>query len=253
MKQSSSATIAFGVLVSFLAAGVTAEPDGWGLKVACGANLAHGNSDVASANLEASADRKGTPNEIHLGGAFAYGESDDDVTEENSKVDGQYNRLLSERFYLYLNGKAERDEVAMLDYRTLVGPGAGCYVVKSEQHALKIEAGASYMWEKLSYTETIDGLSGDVEETDDTTAIRIVQRYEGTVGEAKVWQGIEYLPEVDDFATYLLTAEVGIETLVTDVLSLRLVVTDRYDSEPAPGSKENDIAIRASLVFSYGN
>ena len=141
----------------------------------------------------------------------------------------------------------------MLDYRALAGPGVGCYVVKNDRHTLKLEAGASYQREKLTYEETADDVTADVEQKDDTTALRAVERYEGKVGKAKVWQAIEYLPEADNFSAYLLTAEIGIETLVTDVLSLRFAVTDRYDSEPAPGSRENDVAIRASLVFSYGD
>jgi len=231
---------------------VRSEGEGWTLKAACGANLVRGNSDTTSANLELSADRKDAANECHLGALYAYGETDDEVSEENSKAEGQYNRLLSERVYLYLNGKAERDDIAMLDYRVLAGPGAGCYLVKEDDHSLKIEAGVSYLGEKLTYTDTADDAATETVEREETTALRVMERYEGKLGQAKVWQSIEYLPETDDPEVYLLAAEAGIETLVTDLLSLRVAVTDKYDSDPAPDTKENDVTIRASLVLSLG-
>lgn len=65
---------------------------------------------------------------------------------------------------------------------------------------------------------------------------------------AKVWESAEYPPEFEDFNIYLLNSEIGVETAISGRLSLRLVVQNTYDGDPAPGVKENDIVIKSSLV-----
>ena len=45
----------------------------------------------------------------------------------------------------------------------------------------------------------------------------------------------------------LINAEIGTEAKLTDNMSLRLVLSDKYDSEPADGIDENDLSLVASV------
>ena len=68
-------------------------------------------------------------------------------------------------------------------------------------------------------------------------------------GTARLWQKAEYVPKSEDFSDFLAFAEAGIEAMVSSRLSLRLVIQDKYDSEPALGQEENDMSIISALTW----
>jgi putative salt-induced outer membrane protein YdiY len=68
---------------------------------------------------------------------------------------------------------------------------------------------------------------------------------------SKIWEQVDYLPQVDDFNNYLVNTEVGAEAALNTRLSLRIVAKDQFNSQPAAGRKENDITLVSALVFKY--
>ena len=87
-------------------------------------------------------------------------------------------------------------------------------------------------------------------EISDYVALRIAERFEHHFGtKARLWQSVEFLPQVDDLRNFLVNAEMGMETALSPRLSLRVVSQDKYDNEPAPNSKRNDISLTTSLVY----
>jgi putative salt-induced outer membrane protein YdiY len=219
-----------------------AEESAWQSKAAAGLSLAKGNSDTVSLSLELTADQKTQKHETSLGALFAYGETGAIPTEQNGKAFAHYNMLSGGRTYLYVNFDIGHDSIASVDYRIITGPGIGYYVLKDENQALKVEIGASYVDEKLR-----NGTGSD------TIALRIMQRYELALSKtAKLWTALEYLPELDDMDTFLLNAELGVETTISSKLSLRLLIQNRYDSAPVTGADENDVSARMALVYNMG-
>lgn len=213
-------------------------------QVAIGANSARGNSDTTSANIDLTAEKKGGNNEIMAGAKFSYGKSGDEVNEENGKANLQYNRLLTDRSFLYLSGELSRDVIAHLDYRAVIGPGVGRYFLKSDNRTLVVEIGASYIY------EDIDTEDPDVAETQGITAIRIKQQYtQALSGGSSIRQSLEALPRVDDLNSYLLTTELIFETAISRKLGIRITLQDRYDTDPAPDSKKNDISTSLAIVY----
>ena len=128
------------------------------------------------------------------------------------------------------------DDIALIDYRATLGPGLGAYLVKNDQRTLTLEAGPSYVWEK------VDGASNDY------LALRFAERYTcQALKNAKLVQSLEYMPEAEDFDNYLLVGEIGVEAAMSDRLSLRVVLQDKYDNTPAAGKERNDLSLIAGL------
>lgn len=101
-----------------------------------------------------------------------------------------------------------------------------------------MEAGPSYVWEKK------DGA------TDDYLALRFAERYTCQATKtAKLWQSVEYVPDAEGFDNYLLTGEVGVEAAMSERMSLRVVVQDKYDSTPDATAKYNDLSLIAGVGF----
>ena len=162
----------------------------------------------------------------------------DETTVENANAYFNAKKTLTELTFVGLNASAEYDDIALVDYRFTVGPALGFYAFKTKRQSLSAEAGPSYVWEKL------DGVS------DDYLAIRFAERYEVQLTEtASLVQSLEYLPKADDFDKYLLSAEVALDVAMNDRLSLRFVVKDDYNSEPASSAEENDLSVLAGFGF----
>ena len=206
-----------------------------------GLSLTDGNSETMRATASIlSAGEQDTFGSYRVGVEVNYGESrtgdtkDSDV--DNGKFFGNAKRTLSSRTFASLDLTALYDHIAEVDYRVTAGPGVGAYLVKSSVLALSVECGPSYLWEKVA------GL------TDDYVVLRITERLDWKISDtAKAWESVQVLPRIDDFGNSLLTAEVGIEAAINSRMSLRLVLEDKYDSEPADGLKENDLSLIAGL------
>ena len=234
-----------------------APKDGWTTALNAGLTMTDGNSETMAANVGLTTEGvKDGLGSVIAGADFNYGESTvsstatdpatgesvvtetEETTVENAKAFVNVKKTLSAKTFAYLDGSVLYDDVALIDYRATLGPGLGFYLVKNDKRQLSLEAGPSYVWEK------VDGASNDY------LALRFAERYSCQATKtAKLVQSLEYLPEAEDFDNYLLTAEVGVEAAMNDHLSLRVVLQDKYDSTPAPGAERNDLSLIAGLGF----
>ena len=235
-------------------AAVAEAPAGLATVLNAGLTLTDGNSETLAANvgLKTEGERAGLGS-VLAGAEFNYGESTvqtktvdeagvetvaekDEKTVENAKLFANVKKTLSPRTFLSLDGTAAYDDVADIDYRATLGPGLGAYLVKNDQRELTLEAGPAYLWEKVGGARN------------DYLALRFAERYVcQALKNAKLVQSLEYLPEAEDFDNYLLVGEIGVEAAMSDRLSLRVVLQDKYDNTPAEGKERNDLSLIAGL------
>ena len=213
---------------------------GWESSAGAGLSLTKGNSDTMMANINAQSSRKWTRDEVLTGASFNYGETDGEKTTESFQAFGQYNHLFTERLYGGLRLDFLHDDMADLDYRFTVSPVLGYYFIKQPNTFLSAEVGPAFIYERQAG------------EDHGYFAARIGERFEHKFSEkAKVWESLEFLPQVDDVENYLLNAEIGAEAALTAKLALRVVFQDTYDNVPAPGLDKNDMKLIASLVYKF--
>lgn len=213
---------------------------GWITSAAFGFSLAKGNTDNLLANGNLLSSKKWDRNEIDLGMDGTYGETGGVQSAGNLHGFGQYNRLFSERVFGLLRVDALTDAIADVDYRLTVSPGVGYYFIKNANTFLRGEAGPSFV------TERQGGVS------DSYVALRFAERFETKLSAtSKLWQSLEFLPAVDDFNSYILNAEIGIDTSLTKQLSLRTFVQDTYDSTPAANLKKNDVKLIVAIAYKF--
>lgn len=234
------------ILLSIAKLSRAEEPE-WKRSTAIGLNITSGNSDTSLLNVDLSAERKGSAHELILDSRIAKGETDDETTEENANARAQYNYLVTDRAYLYLNLDYLYDSIALIDYRVTAGPGAGYYFKKDDKCNFSMELGAAYITEKNDLANTVN--TAAIDDTEDSINLRAVSRYEYALSEtARIWEVFEYLAEFEDFDLYLINYEIGIDAAINSHFTLRLVFEDKYDNNPAPGIEKNDIIVKSALV-----
>jgi len=236
-------------LVALLAAGANAfaqsapsatKDAGWVTSAAFGLSISKGNTDneLYTGNLLTS--RRWDANEVDLGINGQYGETSGTQTAGNIRGFGQYNRLFTERLFGLLRAEGLNDGIAEVDYRVTLSPGLGYFLIRNTNTFLRLEAGPGFVWEK------VDGV------TDDYVTLRLAERFEHTFNaNVRLWQSLEYLPDVTDFSSYIANFEIGVEASLTRTLALRVFLQNIYDSTPAPGLDKSDLRLIASLAYKF--
>ncbi|MFM8468586.1 MAG: YdiY family protein [Limisphaerales bacterium] len=212
----------------------------WETLASAGLTLTKGNSDTLLANLGVTTAKKWTGNELGLGASMTYGEASGVKNVNNYNAFGQYNRLLSDRFYGGLKLTGLKDDIANIDYRLTVSPLVGYYFIKDAATQLSAEVGPSYVIENLG------GVSRSY------AGLRVGERFEHKFNDrAKLWQTAEFIPQVDRLSQYLLNVELGVDSAITQQISLRAALQDNYSSKPAAGRKANDIRLITGLGYKF--
>ena len=218
----------------------------WESFAEAGLTLSQGNSETLLATARIGTGKKWDKNEISLGAGGAYGETKDQATGKNTvntevgNVFAQYNRLFSEQLYGYARAEGYHDGVADIDYRVTLSPGLGYYFIKTKATLLSAEVGPGYVFEKKGGQQ------------DDYATVRFGEKLEHKFNDrVRIWEWVEYLPQVEDFNNYILNAEIGVESSLSKALNLRVYVVDTYNSVPAPGRKKNDVKLVAALGVKF--
>ncbi|MFN4896302.1 MAG: YdiY family protein [Pseudomonadota bacterium] len=212
------------------------DPALWDKSITAGYNYTDGNSKTASLNLNGKVMRDYDGEAWRFEADYNYGNAAADVNsvrevvKQNARALADYKHTLDSVFFAGANASYAWDEIANLDYRVILSPNVGAYLVKNDVTTFSLEAGPSYVWEQLGG------------EDDNFAAARIADRFVWNISEsALLYQSAEYLVAFDDSADYIVNAEIGIEAPLSSSVNLVLSVRDYYINQPAEGRERNDV------------
>ncbi len=227
-------------IVGVVGAVAAQAADPWAPTLNLGVSVTDGNTDTLGVNLGlvAGVGTAEDGNHARVTADWNYGEVDGDNTVQNTEAKLVYERTLSDVSYAYASAGILNDSIARVSYRVPVSLGIGYLAWQDAAARLILEAGPAYVWEKVA---------GD---KDDYFALRFAQSYFRALSEtARIFQSLEYIPQASDFDNYLLNFEIGAEAALNANAALRVVFKNRYDNEPAPDAKKNDLQLLAGLAY----
>lgn len=226
------------------------EKPSWEKSIALGFSLTRGNSEtlLVTGNTRLAKENKKQIYLFEISGA--YGETDNEiegteeteteVTQQNVNANAEFKHKFTERFYAGFSTTYLYDKVSKIDYRVTPKPLVGYFLLKDETFRLNFDLSPAYVFERVD----------DIE--DDYFAPLIAERFEWKVSDtAKLYQAAEYLFELEDTSNYIVNAELGLETRVTELASLVLSVKNRFENQPADDAEQNDLSVISSLKFSF--
>lgn len=221
------------------------DPSNWKLNTSLGFNLTRGNSDTLLLNNKTTASREINDHiyRLLIDGSFGEDKDKDDpvngnTTQKQLRLEAAYKHLLTQRWFLGFTTTAFFDEIADIDYRYILSPGIGYFLVKNDTVQLSLETGPSWVFEKLGG------------EKNDYLSPRVAERFDWKISEtSKVFQSAEVLLSVDDGDDTLVTAEAGISAAINSSIALVVSVKNVYDNLPAAGKERNDLMVLTGLQF----
>ena len=224
-------------------------PPKWDSVASIDLALTRGNSRTFLGTLTFNTTKKWPTEEVLFGANAGYGNSTaknssgaetTTETQDYLKGYGQYNHLFTDRIYAGVRLEGLHDNVAGITYRLTLSPMAGYYFIKQTNTFLAGEVGPALITEKLGHhSKTYAGL-------------RVAERFEHKFdGGAKIWETLEWIPQVDQFNNWILNAEVGVSAPVMKSLDVRLVAQDSYNNRPAAGRLKNDLKFLAGVGYRF--
>jgi putative salt-induced outer membrane protein YdiY len=219
----------------------------WQSAITVGATLARGNTDTTLFSAAIDSAKKWAHSDLILHADDIYGESKvpgqpNTETADAEHAFSQYDQNFTDRFYGFGRLEGLHDGIADIQYRMTLAPGAGYYFIKNKKADLSLEGGPGFIAEKLD------------DHTSSYVTLRAAERGHWQLSDhSKVWESIEYLPQVDHFDNYIVNSEIGLEAGLNkkNNLAVRLVLDDSYDNIPAPNRLKNDLKLIAGITYKF--
>ena len=198
--------------------------------------ISRSNRDAQNFNLNLELERDGVQDRVAIDAAYDTARQSDSLggslktTRDSWFAQGQYDYMVSEKFFWYGELRFDRDRIASLDLRTVVGAGGGYTFFDTETDKLRASVGVSYL------TEDFSG-AGDSE---------YVAATFGTLYRKRLTKGIRlahdfsYYPNPDDLADYFLSSELALRSALSETLFAEFKFVFDYDATPAPGSRSEN-------------
>ena len=216
------------------------DPTGWSATAALGFTLNKGNSDSFAVLLAWNQAYHSDEQEFFFDVAYAFTEDNGATSTDRMTSRIQYNRLLSERFYLGGVTTYLRDGSADIDYRITPAFLAGYKVLKTDDTTLAFEAGPSYTFEKVGRN------------TDNYLSVFAAERFSHEFNERVSFkQSAVYTAEISDFDNFNLVAGAALDTKLSDQLIWRIGVDYSYENQPAALRQHHDTTIASSVAVKF--
>lgn len=217
--------------------------EGWDFSVEAGLNGSTGNTERVSFRGGLGGERKTEEMETRLGFVYQYAQDDGVATEHRAALDGRNDWLFPESpWRWFAQARFEYDQFQDWNTRLSGFTGPGYELVKNDTTLILLRAGlgGNYRWGGDDKGFTPEALAGiDIEH-------QISERQ-------KIFFTGEVYPNLEDGGEFRALARGGWEILVDPEMdmTLKLGFEDRYDSNPGPGTKENDLDYFLALVFKF--
>ena len=213
----------------------------WEREINAGMNATKGNSDTLKVNLGIKGKYKRGKVKVNLSASGDYGESEGEKNLERLNGESQFNFSLGKKSFWFINGIVNHDDMANLDYRLIASPGIGYKILSSGKPNLDVEIGPAYVVQQYK-DESADG----------NVAFRVVQKMNYKINDiVKLTQNFSIIPDVSNIDDFMIHAEIGIESVLTKMLNLRVTLKDDFINEPAVDTKKNDFYLISSLVVKF--
>lgn len=216
------------------------DPEIWGASFEIGINGTEGNSQTMSFRTAANVNRKTDHSDWKTDLTYAKTNANSVETQNYALFNSGVDWLFADSpWTLFTKTGLQYDEFKAFDLRLAVNAGVGYQVVKSDPLSLlwRFGAGTSREFGGPDDDWVPEGVFGIEFESQITKKQKLTAK-------------TEYFPDWTDFMDYRLVTDFGWVMLIDEEanLSLKLSVTDQYDSTPN-GREPNDINYSLLLLW----
>ena len=217
--------------------------DPWTGFLDTGLSAARGNADVTTVSVGGNAVRTKPRNKLSLAFNSLYAlnstNTPTQVTANLRRGGFRYEVNLGPHQFFFLSGDGEFDALQKLDLRAVGGVGFGRHVLRGRRHTFDVFAGSTVNRE--IFATGLRRLSGEALLSEESS-----HRINDLL---TIRQKLGVFPKLTDAGMYRLTFDSSAVTTLMRWLSWQVSVSDRYISDPVPGTLRNDILLTTGFRF----
>ena len=198
----------------------------------------HGNTAIDTQSLSVELTKRTEKDRSLLAADYLYGKQKNpttgvkELTQDEWKLRGKYDYFFSKKFFGFLDGRYERDRIAELQRRVLIGAGAGYQWVESEPFNFSTEAGIASRYE--TYFNDTPSKS--------QMSVQVGYHLDKKLGKPFTFiNDLTYYPSLKQSSNYFLTTTAELRAQVTELIFTNFKVVFDYDTTPAIGKGKTDV------------
>ena len=221
------------------------KPDGlWRGSLGAGATATSGNNESITYTLNADAVKQTKEDKLSGFVQAIYGRRNNNgETQRTSDLirgGGLYNRDFNERRFGFGSFDVERNTLVDLNLRSVIASGVGYHVVKREGLTFDVSTGPAYNREQYS-AQTREGFEWVLAE-ESTHALSPTVSFR---------QRFAYYANLRDVREYRFMLDAGLVFKITNKWNATMTLNDRYQSNPLPGVKNNDLLFVTGMQYVF--
>ena len=218
----------------------------WAGSLDAGLSVAQGNTDVLTFTVAGKSSRTTRSDRfsVYYTSLFNRDQSNPaaTTTARTAHSGARYDRNLAKRFYGFGFTDFDSDRLQDLDLRNVLGGGFGWRAIKSDKTMFDIFSGGSFNQEYFSTAP--DRQIGEI-----LFGEELKQKLSGGTVLTERFAGY---PNLNDVGEYRANLDASATVKLKNWLHWRISVSDRYLSNPVPGTRPNDLLLTTGLGITFG-
>ena len=210
-----------------------------------GFSLARGNAETSTLTTAVNATRVTQRDKLGLFGASIFSRAVRDgqrLTSANLRRGGlRYDRNLRERSFSFVSADLDHNPVQGLNLRSVLGAGLGQHVRADKQTTIDLFAGGTYNREEFTTGVRRDAAEALLSEAS-------THKINGTFS---LSQKVAVYPNLTDAGSYRMTVDSSAVTSIARWLAWQVTVSNRYLSNPPPGTRPNDLLVTTGFRMNF--
>lgn len=226
---------------------INPPPVKWTGSLSAGLTITRGNTRSSNASIDLNAVRKGEVDRITFNAGYSSSRQEDSTGNESTTKRMEYGALQYDYFfskttYGYVNARAEKDAIALLDLRLTSGAGVGFQILDRGDINASGELGVSWLSENYAgATPSNDTATG-------RAAFRLNKTFETGV---KFFSDGEWYESFEDFEDQYARATVGLRSALTKSMFAEAKAVWMWDATPAIGKVRQDVSYILGVGWSF--
>ena len=154
------------------------------------------------------------------------------TTENWWRIRGQYDYFFTKKFFGFANGRYEKDDIALLERRVVVGGGGGYQWIETDKTLFSTNLGLASLFEKYKRQP----------ETNNVLSLQAGYNFSHQLAKTtKLLHDLTWYPSLDEFSDFFLTSTAEVRTNLTKSMFANFKVIFNYDATPALGRENTDV------------
>ncbi len=209
----------------------------WRGQASAGLTSTHGNTKADNISASFGASKRTEIDRTTVSADYAKGTQENasgkTTIEDWWRAKAKYDYFVSPKCYGFMDGRYERDAVALLDRRVVIGGGAGWQWIETDVTKWSFELGAASLYEQFN-------VAGDTKNSQLSmqAGYNLSHKLSHTID---FIHDLTYYPSTEKFSNYYLTSGAEIRTRFSARMFANFKTLFNYDASPAAGKGNTDV------------